>query len=263
MSDELLSSKDVIIIGSDQLWNKKITGYYDPFYWADFSKYCNTKVISYAVCMNTDILLAEDLSIIKNKLKNFSCISVRENSLAHILQPLTSLHINVSLDPTLMVNPDLWKKSVDRTEPQSPYVLVYAILEKNVVIDFAKRFSDYKHLPLKIMSPIADAQPFSSSIKPSTPNGFLSAIAHASYVITSSFHGLAFSIIYQKDFYVMGNSGKNERMMSLLAALGISDRFIDSHYAVEQSAPIDYKDVNQRLSILRKNSQDYLICSIR
>lgn len=264
-NDVSIIDKDVIVIGSDQLWNKDITRIYDPFYWGEFSKSFNGSIISYAVCMNAETLSIEELDFIKKHLNNFSCISVREKDLANTLCKLTSKYVHISLDPTLMVESSFWfdlvKKNKDVLELQH-YVLVFAILERDIVIEKAKEFARIHNLRLLIMNPIADISPFNDYYQPTSPLAFLSVIANASYVITSSFHGLAFSIIYHRVFYVMGNSGKNERMKSLLSSIGLSDRFISSSTSVENIIPINYNEVDKKLNKMRDDSRSYLINSI-
>lgn len=259
LNDTPIINKDVIVVGSDQLWNKKITGLHDPFYWAEFTKQSNVKAITYAVCMNLESLTEEDLDTIKENLQNFSSLSVRESNLASLLQPLTPMHIHISLDPTLMVERTLWTNLLknEKKSFKNPYILVYAILERQKVIENAKRFASSHNMQLVVMSPIAEVKPFKKYFQPSSPLGFMNAIAHASCVITSSFHGLAFSIIFHKEFYVMGDSGRNERMKSLLNSLGIGSRFV-SEIEEADSAVIDYKMVENKLRILRSDSQNYL-----
>lgn len=260
--DSSIAEKDVIIIGSDQLWNRKITRINDPFYWGEFSNYVKGKVTTYAICMNTDNLSDEDVGFIKQHLRNFDSLSVRETELANMLKPLTSKHISISLDPTMMVDSSLWYEMI-KNEPEpikEPYILVYAILERKKVIEAAHNFANRRNMRLVIMNPIADASPFKGYYQPNSPSGFVSAISHAEYVITSSFHGLAFSIIFHREVYVMGDSGQNERMHSILNSLGIGERFFDSlnDLEIDEIEPIDYNSVEVKLELLRSHSKGYL-----
>ena len=263
VNDTILAEKDIIVVGSDQLWNRKITGTFDPMYWGDFSKQINGKVITYAVCMNTDSLTSGDFQFIKRHLENFTSLSVRENDLADILKPLASNKINVSLDPTLMVEGDIWYRLIKNTKTpfKEPYVLVYAILERKKVIDNAKKFAASKGMRLVIMSPIADVNPFKEHYMPTSPIEFISSIANAEYVITSSFHGLAFSTIFHREVYVMGDKGKNARMRSLLRNIGLEDRFVLS--VEREYNKIDYIRVDEKLNKLRSESQQYLQNAIK
>lgn len=263
INDPILAEKDIIVVGSDQLWNRKITGIYDPMYWGYFSKKIKGKVITYAVCMNTDSLTSDDLQFIKNNLDNFSSLSVREDDLADILRPLTSKKIAISLDPTMMVESGIWHKLIKNTPPpfKEPYVLVYAILERKKVIENASNFATLHRMRLVIMSPIADVSPFKEYYIPTSPIDFIAAIANAEYVITSSFHGLAFSTIFHREVYVMGDNGKNVRMKSLLRNIGLEDRFVIN--VNREYNKIDYITVDEKLDKLRSGSQQYLLNAIK
>lgn len=264
LKDSSIADKDVIIIGSDQLWNRKITRILDPFYWGEFAGNIKGRVITYAICMNTDTLSSEQLDYMRNHLGNFDSLSVRETDLANVLRSLTSKPVHISLDPTLMVDACMWREMIKK-EPsptKEPYVLVYAILERKKVIEEARKFAEKRGLKLVIMSPIADVRPLKGYYQPNSPLGFISAIAQAEYVVTSSFHGLAFSVIFHRKVYVMGDSGKNERMHSLLDNLGIGDRFVDNMRDMGKGE-INYSSVEYRLNLLRSQSRDYLNTAIK
>ena len=263
LNDLNIIKKDIIIIGSDQLWNNKITGGYDPFYWADFVRNGKVRAITYAVCMNTDKLKPDDILIIKKKLTNFTSISVRETDLAKILRPLTAKQIYISLDPTFLIDKYTWHDLLKGEKPpiDKPYVLVFAILNRDHVVKTAQLFAASKNMPLVVMDPIAEIRPFTNHFQPMSPFGFISAIAHADYIITSSFHGLAFSIIFNREVYVFGDTGRNERMKSLLNVIGINERFIDGS-EIPNFSEIDYDVVESKLEVLRNNSQNYLNKSI-
>ena len=114
LKDSSIADKDVVIIGSDQLWNRKITRINDPFYWGEFAGDITGRVITYAICMNTDILSSEQLDFMRSHLDNFDSLSVRETDLANILRQLTSKHIHISLDPTLMVDATMWRGMIKK-----------------------------------------------------------------------------------------------------------------------------------------------------
>ena len=141
LDDSLLKEKDVIIVGSDQLWNKKITHINDPFYWGQFPLKSGGKIVTYAICMNTDSLSEKDknsekdIRFMKDNLEHFSALSVRETSLANVLSSLTSKRVSVSLDPTMTIEPVVWRNFIKNESIPSVnnYVLVYAILERKKV----------------------------------------------------------------------------------------------------------------------------------
>lgn len=108
LNDGKLKKYDVIVIGSDQLWNKKITGGNDPFYWGVFTNYTQRPAITYAICMNAEHISEDEEAYIKSNLLNFYKISVREKSLADYIKRVSDIEPAVSLDPTLMVDESIW-----------------------------------------------------------------------------------------------------------------------------------------------------------
>lgn len=258
--DLYLKGYDLIIVGSDQLWNKKITGGNDAFYWGEFVYYTHKPAITYAICMNAENVTTNEFAYIKSHLANFSKISVRENDLADYLRKDFGIDPEVSLDPTLMIDGTVWRNILKNKEKEiaEPYICVYPILEREKVIDYAKRFAKGYGMKLVVLYPIAECKPGQDYYVAQTPVDFVNTIAHAEYIVTSSFHGLAFSIIFKKEVLVIGDSGKNTRMKSLLANLGMESRFLDKvdRYSFSK---IDYDLVESKLFELRDKSQKYLI----
>ena len=100
-------------------------------------------------------------------------------------------------------------------------------------------------------------------VYPPSIENWIRYIAGAKFVITDSFHGLAFSLIYNKQFVVISPSnGKNSRLKDLLKSVGLEDRYFDENdpiiYRELQNKKIDYNKVNSKLEILKKVSWDYL-----
>ena len=102
-------SYDVYIMGSDQIWNPKITEGFDPVYFGNFNfQKGSKKYISYAASMEANELNNQAKNTYKKFLKNFDSISVRENQLAELLQPLSEKNIETVLDPTLLADNQIW-----------------------------------------------------------------------------------------------------------------------------------------------------------
>jgi len=262
IESKTLEKYDCIVVGSDQLWNSKVTGGYDPFYWGTFSKHATAKILTYAISMNTDQLQESEKEIIKGNLANFSAISVREDTMIHAMQDLSHVKIYKSVDPTFLTEPNFWSSKIKIKNKTDKYVCVYAILEATRVVKAARLFANTKKMPLVVINPLSNSSLFSTNKQPTDPIEFVSIIANSEYVFTSSFHGLAFSVIFNKRVFVYGDQTKNQRMKSLLRMLGMEERFVTFGNKLPTS-DIDYKLVNSRLERLRKESVNYLINNIR
>lgn len=259
INDVNLENYDVIIVGSDQLWNTKISGGYDLMYWGDFKRFFDGKVITYAISMNSKNLSSDDEFIIQNRLKNFDAISVREKSLKNKLEEIDNrLNISTCIDPTLLLDTRQWVENINVSIiPKEKYICIYAILERKNLVPIAIKFAKKHNLKYVIINPLATSVPFSRNYQPDNPLDFISLISHAEYVFTSSFHGLAFSVVFEREVYVYGEPEKNERMKDLLDSLNIGNRFFTKYEDIPKDK-INYEITKQRLNFLRKQSQEYL-----
>lgn len=193
-----IDSFDYIFIGSDQVWNPALTGGADPYYCGAFS--CRSPKIAWAASAGRADALPEGLSD-----GRFAAISVRESTLAQRLPGSTLL-----TDPTLMVSPEEWFALAPPSD--NGYVLAYAIQEEEKTLAAARQAARKASLPLKIIPRTATwRHPFDHS----GPLSFLSLIAGASHVITSSFHGSAFARIYGKPLTITVKEGADERLDQL------------------------------------------------
>lgn len=256
-----LSKYDTIIIGSDQLWNKKITGGYDFFYSAQFNNKNNTRVIGYAISMNNPTLNETEKEEMRKIVGNFNHLSVRESSSVGLLQPLTSKRVNLVIDPTFLLRKERWMKYVHPVN-EKEFICCYPVLNQEKVKERAKEIAKVLNKKLVILEPVADSIFMSGSKKIDTPFDFVSYLANADLVLTSSFHGTAFSLIFQKEFYILGDDKSNVRMKNFLGELGLQERIIPMDSGVDVNNHIDYKEVDKKLEIMINNSKQFLKDSI-
>ena len=254
--DVTLVNYDVILIGSDQLWNKKITGGYDNVYWGQFEKNKDTRVIAWSVCMNNKDLDDSDIQFIKSHLLNFNTISVREKTLKFLLSKYTRQSICCTLDPTLILPTCNWTKLCHDVKEKN-YILVYAVINEQEVVDFAREVSQEMNKPLVIIRSKCTSHLTKHDKETCGPEDFLSYILHADLVVTSSFHGTAFSIILKKQFICPAFS-INERVDNLLSIADLNNRIVKTVQEAKNISPTDYnvlskelsKEVNKTLSFL-------------
>lgn len=255
---------DVVIYGSDQIWRKqKALGTYNPFYFG--KNRLKTKYhISYAASMG--ILPDNDLdkAKVKELVSHIDKISVREEGLKQMLLSLGYSDVTLSLDPTLLLNSEKWDKYLP-TEPYNGkrYVLVYMLQSKAFNIGEIKKFTEAKGLALIVLRGSATTRETETNITSAGPYEFISLLKNADYVFTSSFHGLAFSILYRKQFYASFKTNA-ERAESLLYQLGVYNRILPTQSAIpHDTLVIDYKEINKRFSALRKESLNSLNISYK
>lgn len=260
-SKELSSlNYDAVIYGSDQVWWKStIINYegFDDVYWGDVIP-CKRKV-AYAASMGALDINDIDKKYIRDHLLNFSSIAVREIELRNLLDSISNKEINVVLDPVFLLDKKKWESYLPNMPKNTePYLLYYNLMKSSEADRFVNSIS--KKLGLKIIEVTGRVEPFKISskyVQTADAFEFLSYIKNASYVVSTSFHGTAFSIIFNKQFSALGMGKKSGRVNSLLLQLNIADRLVKDATSINHM-PIDYSLVNALLEDLKKKSKHYL-----
>lgn len=250
------SKYDVYIVGSDQIWNSKITNGDDIYFCKfPFEKGCK-KYISYAASMEATTL--DKNALYKNLLNDFDAISVREKNIQNLLTPYTNLPIQQVLDPTLMVSPKIWEALSHKATNKEKYVVVYQVRGNNGTIRIAESIANQIGANIKILvANMVSKSP--NKFQDATPIDFVDTIRNAACVVTTSFHGTVFSVIFNRPFYTINlNDGWDTRSESFLKSISLENRLINL-YDTPTFTPIEYNDVNKKLYLLREKSQDFLL----
>lgn len=259
---------DVYVTGSDQVWNPiHMNG--DPTFFCDFIKNGN-KRISYAASFSSATIEEKYIIAYKNLLNKYASVSVRENKGIEIVGNLTLKNAVCVCDPTLLLTKDDYGKlSIHSTiKIDEPYILAY-ILNYNfnpypTIQDTINKIAKKTKLPVVYLlcNTLNAAFNFKSKIiSAAGPNEFLWLFQHASYIVTSSFHGVAFSLIFEKQFYAISEKNhKDSRIKSLLEETGTDDRLIFTGSNIDKIDIIElnYSLVNSKIENYINNSIQFL-----
>ena len=260
LPDDLSNQYDICIIGSDQVWSKRINHGFNPVFWGNFEG----RKATYAASMGTDHNFSEvEICEIRKFLKNFESISTREDSLRDEISPLTDKCIKTVMDPTLFLSSKDYEEIA--IEPREKnYVLYYQMMynpkSKNFVANIAKQLGCKV---VTIMGPNEEydgVEHIHKTISKVNVQEFVGYILNAKCVIASSFHGTALPIAMRKDFYFLANA-MTDRSANLLRHLGISHRMKKSTDNVIFE-PVDYLTVEKTLERFQKESINFLKSSI-
>lgn len=253
---------DCLIVGSDQVWNPQISKDKCLVYFLDFGK-PDIKRLSYASSFalkewpkDKENLLLE----IDRCLHRFKAISVREKTGADLAERLFGLKASVVVDPTMLH--DNYDEITNGPVQENGEVIGYILnktplqLEKSRIL--AKKIGKK---PLMI-STIWPKRGFRYVYPPSIES-WIKYIGGAKFVMTDSFHGLAFSLIYKRNFVVITpNNGRNSRLKDLLDSCGLGDRYFmetdDIPYDRLIHNPIDYGKVYESLNVRKEFSWNFL-----
>lgn len=246
-----LPSADIYIAGSDQIWHPVLCRGDSFLDYAPIDK----KRISYAASMGVLDIPPENEKKFAGLLKNFDSISVREEDMIPVIQKYTDKPVLQHIDPTFLISAADWRQYESVYDIKKPYILVYALYWDRILNDYLKKL--HKNTGYQIVS-IQDAiRPIYANkrIIDAGPAEFLWLIDHAQAVVTSSFHGTAFSVIFNKPFYPVLNPNAPSRINSLLKTLHVPTA---STLDMLMDFLPDYTIVNTCIKQEAQRSTDYL-----
>lgn len=233
---------DVYIIGSDQIWNYQLTGGLDKAYLGLFDK-GQSKIIYYAASTFPFKIDDAAKTSFRKTFNNADAISVREEVLVDIYQPLTEKPINVVVDPTLLLGADEYDDIVVSPKKRN-YVLVYEVREHPDTIKFAERIAKQLDCHVEYLTSGLHTKFTKNVHQSATPEQFLGYIKNAKCVITTSFHAVTFSIKFKVPFYVFMFGDMNDsRSHNICKIYGLESRCISNASSVSFS-PIIYKETD-------------------
>lgn len=255
---------DVIVCGSDQIWRKQGWGYgYNPVYFGK-NDFDTKRHISYAASMGGLPEDIEDVNKVLNLITNIDDISVRELDLLNFLNNHGINDVIQTIDPTFLLTKDKWEHYIKKERIiKYPYLLFYDL--QIGAIDFIEVEEFAKSLGLKVIriSGWVVSMPTEENRIADGPYEFLNLIFNSDFVITSSFHGLAFSLIFHKPFFASLLRDKS-RIESLLQELNLSDRLvsINCKFIGTKVNDIDWKYVSKVIDVKRNYSIEFLTKTI-
>lgn len=262
--DSIRNTVDVLALGSDQIWNPNITDGVDPVYYGKIGEE-PMKAFSYAASVGVSTLTAEEKNIISKYISDLNRISVRE---PEVLEMLNLHNCAVVCDPVFLHTSDSWRDKLQLNAISEKYILVYALTGYKETYDMARLLE--KETGLRVIE-IRNTMSYKKEIRGEkilrsiSPKDFVELFDNATYVITDSFHGTAFSIIFEKDVFVIPNKEKGGRMINLMNQLNLTNRIIDSSdkisiNTINQSVDMSY--MKRKRDELRLKSLEFLKDSI-
>ena len=256
---KIVDDYDCYIVGSDQVWNYRLTNG-DTRYLLDFVK-DSSKKFSYAASLGVKEVDLEYRETYIKLLSRFRLISVREKQGAEVIERLTDQPVSVVLDPTLLLSANEWLQVAKCPQIKEKYILVYQLGISKRMVNFVKDISKRTGLRiLYIPFPLGGYVGCRCRWKIG-PAEWLGLFANASYIVTDSFHGTAFSILFNKPFYTEA-SGQHQsvgsRLHNLLEMFGLEDCLFSDKSQFEIAPEVDYEYVNEKLDSERNKSKDFL-----
>ena len=254
---------DVFVVGSDQVWRPEYSDLYQCF--LQFAENWDVKRIAYAASFGTDQkeYTAEQVAVCKSLIKKFDAVSVREDSGVNLCEDYFGVCAQHVLDPTLLLDKEDYISLVEASgivksegdlfvyildpSPEKTAIVEDIAAKKHLTPFTVKAKSDYNYAPLedRIQPPVEQ---------------WLRGFMDAKFVVTDSFHGCVFSILFNKPFMALGNSERGmARFTSLFKLFNLMEKLIKTDkFEVALSMPIDWRVTNRFMKDLRIGSTSYL-----
>lgn len=259
---------DIIISGSDQIWNKH-SNELENVSWEYMNPYLlngyNGIKVSYASSLTN--MTDDEINKIYPSLKSFNAISIREYETSNKLNQTFDLKTINVLDPTFLLKKEEWIKKFDlKKDNAEKYILYYVLCKRKDItksIEKIKKIAQQKKLKVKMIAPLSFIKndPEIDVLCDIDPVDFLNLIYNAESVITDSYHGTILSVNLGIDVYSVCKGNPSDfRKIDILNRIGMKDRIIDdiSKIIEKNYSSIDYEIVNKNLNLLRDNSIQYL-----
>lgn len=252
---------DILITGSDQVWNPLIVGELSDIFTLNFN--FPIKKISYAASVGNIKQIDSLKDDFTNKISQLDYISVREDDANNKLSTIISKPIETVLDPTLLLTKNEWENEIRNINfSKKEYILAYVVEEDKDYIDIVNYLSEKTNL--KVIYFDKRNRGYNNPLKSAYTSGpleFVSLIKNAEYVVATSFHATIFSIIFNKKFFIVPHKVTGSRVTSILEKLNITDRIfnsLDEFKKIDFNFESDWNSINKKLEIERQKSIEWL-----
>ena len=253
---------DAFLCGSDQVWSL-FDENFCPYYFLDFTR---KRKIAYAPSLGTDRITQEKAEKLKGLLQDFAALSVRESVSAKQLTEITGKQVQWVADPTLLHDREFWSEFASETPVRKKkYLLCYFLEHRAWYFDYARKLAGKLGLKLLLIPNKWDHLQHSCVVDAAVgPKEFVALFRDAAYVLTDSYHGSIFSLIFQKDFQYLQRFDKedpqsqNIRVESLFEYLGIVGKQVFPGEKVRRNGSADVAMINCKIDKLSIWSKKYL-----
>lgn len=257
---------DVLLVGSDLVWNWEMDTAFDDVFFLNFpvSKQC--KKISFSSSIGSSSIPDEYKEIYKDLLKDFSSISVREKSTKEILNSMLKKEVQCTVDPTLLLKNKDWEQFERSVKVPDKYIFLYLLQQTREVSEIVSEVVHTYNLPVIYYSKTKKkfGAIYCKNAYEYGPDTFLYLIHHAEFVVTNSFHGTVFSVIFEKAFVTIPHTTRGARMIDFLNEIGMQD------HCISKKEDLDIEKCKKRISVNGQKklnnwimeSEKYLIDSV-
>lgn len=261
-TDELKKSNnvyDIYLTGSDQVFNLNMTGD-DKNYFLDFVNE-NSKKNSYAASFGQKQIPEDKKNMYIELLNKFNNISVREKDAIGMVENLLGKKPRIDVDPSFLLSKEQWKDISVAPKEKNKYIVLFVMQKNKTIFNFAEELSKKTGYEIIFITDGYKKLLKAKHKKTVSPQEWLGYFLNAEYIITNSFHGLAFAINFNKKFFVelqKPPAPGNSRLETLLEEYDLKNRLIKDGKCDYIEEEIDWNIVNKKLKENKQKSLEYL-----
>lgn len=266
LSPENAPYYDYYIVGSDVIWNTKLT-YSDSAFFLDFATDINAVKISYAPSLGVKDTGLLNHSLFEKYIDKFDFLSIRESEDINFIKQFTEKEVSRVADPTFLLEKEEYLELIYTQKKKTKgFILVYLIYEDsdNIqrVLNYINRVALKKDLD--IIHFIYNIPNYIFGDRGKTfafdgPKDFLWYVNNADMIITNSFHGVAFSVIFRKPFYALIRPDGGKKVTSILKEFSLEERILNNDINLDNlDFKIDYSKAEPKINQLKAKSYQYL-----
>lgn len=252
--ESLAAQYDAFVVGSDQVWNYRITGG-DPAYFLSFAP--ARKRLSYAASLGLHGYPDEWKALYRDNLKDFARLSVREQVGADVLKDLIQRDATVDIDPVFLLSASKWKDIMAQPPKKKKYVFIY--MPGTHCMELARKLAEKENLEIVNFAygiSLRHPEQNKGMNLSGGPDEFLTSLYHAEYIVTGSFHATVFSLIFHKKFLVEPPPTDGGRIPGILGKVGLLDHLYTGE--AKEITAVDWQRVDQELDKMRARSLKHL-----
>lgn len=259
--NEVIEEVDGFVCGSDTIFCIEEFGFDDGFF-ANYECMKNGYSVAYAASFGDPNFDDVTYPILCNRLKNFNALGIRENLMIPYVKEHVMVPVQKVLDPTLLLSAEDYEEITVGRLIKEKYLVLYSRRYNSVMEEYAIHLAErngWKVVEISLRAVNVDKGHI--MFYEAGVEEFLSLVKYAEFVVTNSFHGMIFSVQFEREFVVFSRHQCDTKIEELLDLFGLKDRMLV--YGHESYLDIDYKDVQSRIEVERKDSIKFLDMELR
>lgn len=251
----------VFVCEADVIWKRHERVAFDRGFYLDFPAAEGKRKVAYAPSVAKEPFPPDEERRFAEYLRGFDAVSARERAGAEYMSRITGCEVPWLLDPTLLLQADEYA-AIAQPSGRSGYILLYTCMNANV-----NMVREAKRLAARTGKTLVEVGNYGINrfifghevVDDAGIEEWLGLFMDADAVVCNSFHGICFSLIFNKPFYVFSRGGEDFRFENICEATGLSDRLLPTDGTIPlEDVPIDFADVARRLDPLREKSLRFI-----